>query len=64
MGEPTFDQDMANQDSQADSANPNELSGRYTNQSASGAQIMSVQVLPGLQVGMPMQVQTLKFTLD
>ena len=58
MGEPTFDQDMAYQDSQADSANPNELSGRYTNQSASGAQTMSVQVLPGLQGGMPMQVQT------
>ena len=58
MGEPTFDQEMANQDSQADSVNPNELSQRFTNQLASGSQTMSVQVLPGLQGGMPMQVQT------
>ena len=58
MGEPKFDKDMANQDSQADSANPNELSQRFTNQSTSGAQTMSVQVPQGLQGGMPMQVQT------
>ena len=58
MGEPKFDKNMANQDSQADSANPNELSQRFTNQSTSGAQTMSVQVPQGLQGGMPMQVQT------
>jgi len=58
MGEPTFDKDMANRDSQADSANPNELSERFTNQSTSGAQTMSVQVPQGLQGGMPMPVQT------
>ena len=58
MGEPKFDKDMANQDSQADSANPNELSQRFTNQSTSGAQTMSVQVPQGLQGGMSMQVQT------
>ena len=58
MGAPKFDQDMADRDAQADSANPNELSQRFANQSASGAQTMSVQVLPGLQGGMYMQVQT------
>ena len=36
MGKPTFDEDMANQDSQADSANPDELNQHYANQSASG----------------------------
>ena len=30
MGEPTFDEDMANRDSQADSANPNEISARWS----------------------------------
>ena len=54
MGEPKFDQDMANRDSQADSANPNELSQRFSNQSASRAQTVSVQVHQGLQGGMPM----------
>ena len=58
MGEPKFDQDMANRDSQADPVNPNELSQRFTNQSTSGAQTMSVQVPQGLQGGMSMQVQT------
>ena len=58
MGAPKFDQDMADRDAQADSANPNELNQRFANQSASGAQTMSVQVPPGLQGGMPMQVQT------
>ena len=36
MGKPTFDEDMDNQDSQADSANPDELNQHYANQSASG----------------------------
>ena len=58
MGAPKFDQDMADRDAQADSANPNELSQRFANQSASGAQTMLVQVPPGLQGDMPMQVQT------
>ena len=58
MGAPRFDQDMAERDAQADSANPNELNQRFANQSASGAQTMSVQVPPGLQGGMPMQVHT------
>ena len=36
MGEPKFDEEMAKRDSQADAANPKELSRRFSNQSASG----------------------------
>ncbi len=36
MGAPTFDEDMAKRDLQADAANPKELSRRFSNQSASG----------------------------
>ena len=36
MGEPKFDEEMAEQDAQADAANPKELSRRFSNQSASG----------------------------
>ena len=36
MGTPTFDDDMAKRDLQADAANPKELSRRFSNQSASG----------------------------
>ena len=36
MGAPTFDEDMAKRDLQADAANPQELSRRFSNQSASG----------------------------
>ena len=36
MGEPKFYEEMAEQDAQADAANPKELSRRFSNQSASG----------------------------
>ena len=36
MGEPKFDEDMAEEDAAADAANPNEMNRRYTNQSMSG----------------------------
>ena len=40
MGTPTFDEDMAKRDLQADAANPKELSRRFSNQSASGPPVL------------------------
>ena len=55
MGEPTFDKDMANRDSQADSANPNELSQRFTNQLAG-----QVQTIPMTELATaPQQVEVI-----